>query len=611
MSETGRICSRCHHTWSPEHTVCPEDGGQLFSVEADVAKDRCGEVIDGKVTILGLLGIGGMGAVYRALQHSMEREVAVKVLHRTEPADQTIVLRFLREAKSASRLNHPHIVTLFDFGQSSSGELYLLMELLEGRDLASVIEEERGLQPVRAADIAIQICDAMQHAHDNGIVHRDMKPENVFLLHSLRGSGDFAKVLDFGIAKSQVLTDAEHLTMSGTVCGTPAYMSPEQAVGDDIDGRSDVYAIGVVLYEMLTGRLPFDEETPVKIILAHIQRAPLKMSPFRADVDIPPALEAVVMSALAKKPADRPQSAAALAKMLSDAVSGRPVTLDRPRLKTTGRSHEPVQPLAPTLGVSRPTPSWESPAATGGSTGVGLLGGNTESDAPIEALPAEPEASPPSITETLDRLPVARKRSAWPVVALLLAIALGGTWWALTRPPEPEPRPGSSAPPVAAGGTSTAAVQPPPTPAPSPTPVKRIDKTVPSPPPARVTASRPEEPETVAVARGLAMEPASSRMDLAIAIPAVPPAALEVRMIRVKTRPKGASVFDGKRLLGKAPIEVSAGEAARQLTFRLAGHRQAKSMVGPESEDEVVVRLKKAGRRPPKPKSGGDFVPVQ
>ncbi|MCA9515282.1 MAG: serine/threonine protein kinase, partial [Myxococcales bacterium] len=208
---------------------------------------RIGKILDGKLEILDVLGRGGMGVVYRARQLSMDRDVAVKVLHGQAVADQESVQRFLHEAKVASRLRHPNVITVFDFGQTEDGLLYLVMELLEGTELSKVLDEERRLAPARVVHLMTQVCDAVQHAHDAGLIHRDLKPENIFLMAGSNLRADFVKVLDFGIARAQEVEGSERLTRTGTLCGTPAYMSPEQILGDKLDARSDIYSLGVML----------------------------------------------------------------------------------------------------------------------------------------------------------------------------------------------------------------------------------------------------------------------------------------------------------------------------------------------------------------------------
>ncbi|MFO0745939.1 MAG: serine/threonine-protein kinase [Myxococcota bacterium] len=313
-----RICGQCHKVFRIVETVCPEDGGKLHTVAT--AEAMVGRDIDGKLTLVGVLGQGGMGVVYRARQHSMDREVAVKILHPGFAGDAEAVRRFLHEARAASRLDHPNIITVFDFGRTADGLLYLVMELLAGSPLAKVVDA--GPMPAaRAVHVLAQVADAVDHAHARGLVHRDLKPENVFLLAGSALRGEHVKVLDFGIATTRAQEGFDRVTRTGSVCGTPAYMSPEQVLGDEVDGRSDVYALGVMAFEMLTGVHPLRAETPVRQMLAHLEQP---VPSFRAvgAPAVPVAVEAVVRRALEKKRELRPATALAFADELLAAMRG-------------------------------------------------------------------------------------------------------------------------------------------------------------------------------------------------------------------------------------------------------------------------------------------------
>ncbi len=289
--------------------------------QTDAAPNQCqAGAQDGPLAsrLLALLGRGGMGEVYRALQHSMEREVAVKVM--TGQASETAVRRFLKEARSVARLRHPNVITVFEFGSTEAGELYLVMELLDGRPLSAVIEQEGPLAPERAVELACQICDALEEAHAQDIVHRDLKPDNVFVRDAAGGRGEFVKVLDFGLAKVLSTEQTGALTQSGMVCGTPAYMSPEQGTAEEIGPPADIYSLGIVLYEMLSGCLPFQGQTPMQMMIAHVMNAPAPLRQSNPDIEVPATLERLLMQTLAKNPGRRPQTAAALRGALRDAL---------------------------------------------------------------------------------------------------------------------------------------------------------------------------------------------------------------------------------------------------------------------------------------------------
>ncbi len=264
-------------------------------------------VVDGRYRILERIGSGGMADVYCAEDTHLGRRVAIKVLHRRFAQDQEFVERFRREAKSAAGLNHPNVVGVFDRGEHE-GTYYIAMEFLEGRSLKDIVTSEAPLAQERVIDLGVQILNAAGFAHRHGVIHRDFKPHNVIV----DGNGH-AKVTDFGIARA----GASEMTETGSIMGTAQYLSPEQAQGHAVTASSDLYSIGVMLYEMLAGRLPFDGDSAVAIALKHLSEPPAPISQWRPDVH--PALEAVVMAALAKDPAQRWQSAEDLASALEAA----------------------------------------------------------------------------------------------------------------------------------------------------------------------------------------------------------------------------------------------------------------------------------------------------
>jgi serine/threonine protein kinase len=274
-----------------------------------------GTYLAGKYRILQKLGEGGMGVVYIANQEPIDRKVAVKVLLSSLAGDEVAVKRFEQEAKAISRMRHPNTVTIYDFGKTAAGELYIVMEYLEGETLAELLRREGEVAPDRAARIIRQACASLSEAHAAGIIHRDLKPDNLFLT-SLGGELDWVKVLDFGLAKLADNETTARLTQRGKVFGTPRYMSPEQAQGLPLDGRSDLYTLGVVLYELLTGQALFSAETMVALLVKHISEAPAPLGEVRPDLRFDPRLEAVVMRALAKDPETRHASVEALAHAL-------------------------------------------------------------------------------------------------------------------------------------------------------------------------------------------------------------------------------------------------------------------------------------------------------
>jgi serine/threonine protein kinase len=272
---------------------------------------RIGSVLGGRYRIVRVLGAGGMGVVYRGEHVHMHKPVAIKVLHKHMTAVPEIVARFEREAVAAGRIQHPHVAAATDFGKLDDGSFYLALEYVEGKSLGSLIAGG-ALPVVRALLIARQIAEGLDAAHAAGIVHRDLKPDNVQLL-SREGYDDWVKILDFGIAKVQLGdgAGAQPLTQLGTVFGTPEYMSPEQAQGHSVDARSDLYALGVMLFEMLTGKIPFDANDVVVLIMRHVTQPPPPLPS-----SIPGSVQRLVEDLLAKKPEDRVPSAAELVRRI-------------------------------------------------------------------------------------------------------------------------------------------------------------------------------------------------------------------------------------------------------------------------------------------------------
>jgi serine/threonine protein kinase len=253
------------------------------------------------------LGGGGMASVYRGEHVTIGRPVAIKVLSRALTSKPSVVVRFLQEAKASSKVRHENVVEVTDFGETQDGRPYMVMEYLEGEPLSSTLRREGALSWERARPMLVQLLAALQAAHEHGVIHRDMKPENVFRI-SRMGSDDFLKVFDFGIAKVLMGDDgnpAKPLTIEGTILGTPAYMSPEQCLGDPVDARSDLYAVGVIAYEMVTGRAPFEGKETSKLLYDQVYTRVPDMSQVAPGLKIDRRVEALVRRALEKDREDR------------------------------------------------------------------------------------------------------------------------------------------------------------------------------------------------------------------------------------------------------------------------------------------------------------------
>lgn len=299
------FCPECQATYSDATlSLCPRDGSRLY--EIDPEDPLIGTIIEDRFRIDWLLGTGGMGAVYKGVQLSVGRDVAIKVL-RSELATKEVALeRFLREAQMVSQLTHPNIVKLIDFGQDRNRKvLYLVMELVQGKNLGDLLEEGR-LRIAFALDHVWQVCGALTEPHSRGIIHRDLKPDNLILSPISDGSVQ-ARVLDFGIARA--LEDSAQLTASGMICGTPAYMAPEQAQNQTLDARTDLYALGIMLYEMISGHQPFTGGSSLQIMLKHISEMARMLRDVLPPASIPPDVEALVNDLMSKNPSGRPENA--------------------------------------------------------------------------------------------------------------------------------------------------------------------------------------------------------------------------------------------------------------------------------------------------------------
>ena len=322
-----------------------------------------------------------MGAVYKASQPEMNRMVAIKILHPKLAGRKDLTSRFRREARAMSQLTHPNTVRVFMYGElEADGSLYIVMEYLEGRNLNQTVRKGGPMPLERAIPVLVQACGALHEAHQMGIVHRDLKPENIFLCNQA-GLTDFPKLLDFGLAKvteRQMKPGSVILTQEGMVFGTPEFMSPEQAQGKTLDARSDIYSLATILYEVLTGKLPFDAKTPMEYIQKHVMEPPISLNQRVAGKTFPPGLDDVLMRALRKKPDERFQTAEEFAAALSQFAGGRPEQSSHQALPSSAgfasvpdASPAPL-PVQPSPGAP---PVQLSPPATSaaGGPGAGLL----------------------------------------------------------------------------------------------------------------------------------------------------------------------------------------------------------------------------------------------
>ncbi len=559
------LCHRCGYTRpaGEDRTQCPQDGLRLVP-EAEHRKSPrdmfLGTTVGGRYPILGIVGQGGMGAVYRSVQPLVEREVAIKlVLPGQEAAGDVAAQRFLREAKAVAALNHSASDTLYDFGVEDDGTADLVRERVRGAARSRALRDDR-VSPERTVEICLEVLEALQVAHRQGLIHRDLKPENIMMLDDASGRHTL-KVLDFGLAKLAGSGSAgPQLTKTGAVFGTPQYMAPEQALGEEADARTDLYALGVILHQGLTGALPFDSDNVLSLLQAHVAE-PLPDLP----AEVPPGLAAVVRKALAKERDERFADAAAMAEALSAA---RDAAARRTLQGGLGNSGG----VEPTMG----------PEAAGGALAHALTEADISGDQPTALSAPRPAAPRPpgwERTQVDARLPppAPGEGEGPPSQPSLLSlgdaageVAAGGL---LTMPADAPARRW-----VARAGVAAAAVlgvglamafmpdDPPPTRA-ADTPTTGLPAPVADPPPA------PEAPA---------------------------PAPPETR-VHVESQPSGAHVWLGDTQIGSTPLTLTPeGAMGDRIVYRLkAKGRKAQSLEidldGRERTRRVVLARK--GRR--------------
>jgi serine/threonine protein kinase len=376
-----------------DQRFCPRDGSTL---RAPPGSDLVGSILADRYHVIRRIGEGGMGQVYLAEHVKMKRKSAVKVLHQGMVHDPDAISRFNREASNASQIQHPNVAAIYDFGETPEGLIYLAMEFVDGEPLTKIIERHGALTAARAADIGEQVASALEAAHDMGIIHRDLKPDNIMITRGRAGE-DVAKVVDFGIAKAME-GDDQKVTKTGLAIGTPEYMSPEQLGGDQLDSRTDIYSLGLVTFNMLTGQLPFPSVVSREALIMRLTEKPRTLAEIRNDVQWPPELQTVMDKALANHPADRYQHVSQFGRELVTAVA----TMPESAFTSTG-----------TLELS--------PIAAAAKTEARPLGGGAASrrDRSKEELPV------PELEEEKSGSPVALIFG----VLVLLILGGGGGWW--------------------------------------------------------------------------------------------------------------------------------------------------------------------------------------
>jgi hypothetical protein len=379
-----KTCPVCGKEYADDTKFCPLDGSTLRAKSPTA--DLVGQVVADRYHIIRKLGEGGMGAVYLGEHVKMGRKSAIKVMNPSMASDPDAISRFNREAANASRISHPNVCQIYDFGETPDGTIYLAMEFIEGTALTGIIEREGALPAVRAAKILKQAADALASAHELGIVHRDLKPDNIMIVQGKDGT-DIVKVVDFGIAKAVAGDETgQKVTKTGLVVGTPEYMSPEQLSGDKLDGRSDIYSLGLVFYRMLTGVLPFQADSAQETMIKRLTDEPMPLAVARPDITFPPELQGVLDKALARLPADRYANAAQFGREAEAAVAGlalprtrvaEPASSAATQLMDSGAARKGVPPRsggAPTrAGRAVPARSFPLVPVLGGVGGVGVI----------------------------------------------------------------------------------------------------------------------------------------------------------------------------------------------------------------------------------------------
>jgi len=574
-----RFCPVCSRVYGDEVTHCELDGEKLVILNEEPS--LVGHVLDGKYTLISKLGEGGMGSVYLAEQTSMGREVAIKVLRREFSQNRMAIKRFLREARAASKLAHPNTITVYDFGQSTDGLLYLVMERLSGRPLGDILDDEGRMTPERTVHILAQVCDSLSEAHAHGITHRDLKPENIFIEQKV-GNPDFVKVLDFGIAKMQG-DDSTQATATGMICGTPSYMSPEQAMGRDIDGRSDIYALGILLFEMLTDEKPFEGDTPMEVMLKHINE-PSPNILERTRLGVPEGLQGALDRMLTKDATARPAHCQEVKKLLVEGLATPTVNAPRLDMEILRASADaPASEDGPT--EERPSPfdvsrSERSPSSLE-KTGL----------SPV--VPPEAFAQPSQTKRSRAGLVVLAALAAAAIVLLVLWIGSLGNREAGTAVAGDPPTIGENNPTHGVTGTTTGA------PAPEADPSVATAEVGADAEVAKVEADDAVEtnPDAGTVTGAVALAVADRAFALKVA--ADTPAPPDMVNIRVESTPVGAQVYDGEALLGETPVDVEREKDSGEVVLTLRKPRYAAKRVTVGTAGNITQHVRLARLRRP------------
>ena len=569
-SEALKWCPLCGGIYDePGMETCPVDGATLEL--RDQGDPFIGTTIGGRFKVTDMLGAGGMGSVYLARQLSVVGVLAIKILRKDTADDTLAARRFLLEAKATSRLKNDHTVTIYDFGQTDDGHLFIAMEFLEGRTLRAKLDREGALSLEDTVSIIDQIGESLAEAHEQGIVHRDLKPENVLLAARSKGR-EFVKVLDFGIARAQELNDGGALTATGTVAGTPAYMSPEAVTGREVDARADVYALGVMVYEMLSGEAPFKGDTPFVVMQQHVMHNP---PPLVIQLpELPPAVSNFVARCLMKDPTHRPADASAFRRGLQLSVDGKDDTASD-HATIAGHPNVPPNTTSP---YSQPMVSGGAATAAALPSDPALAAGGFDKTMPGAAI-LTPDANPVlsssshtamgtgAVLDQVTTTHIPPQKSKTPtyaaIAALVVALVGGGAWMAMSG--------GETPAPVSEAPAAKTQVQSAPA---APVPEKKA-------------------PEPVK---------AEAKVAEAVAAPKAPePVTISVSVVTV---PDGVEVLQGGKAVGTTPtmVTVNKSDNATQLLLRKSGY-EAKVVEIVPSKNQLVKETMVASVPLEKPKA--------
>lgn len=571
------VCTQCQREFEGELDVCDQDGQRLLPVLTEYSADESsirGHVLGGRYVISGVLGSGGMGIVLRAHHVFLGRDVAVKLLHPELLMVKEVKQRFMREARTQSAIRDEHIVEISDFGVTPQGLHYLVMEFLQGCDLLDYLTEQGPLDVPTMLEVGVQVCRALTVIHGHGIVHRDLKPENIWMVGGVGATIISTKVLDFGIAGLMADGEGENtrLTRTGKTLGTPHYMAPEQGRGGQIDGRTDLYSLGCILFELLTGRPCFEGNSPLDILTKHILEEARPPSALRPG--LPPWMDGLILRCLAKNADERWPDAAALGQELERRLGGASdtdgwaVTRVPSTVEVMDTAHALDAPAADQLELAATEFALDAPRTTTAAIGSAA--------APTESLPHPSRGKGRAL--------------AWTALALSAAAAIAIAIAVWPRPEAPAPAEQAAAPPV----VKPEAQRPPVAPAAAPTVVAA---------PAPLPVER-REAESEDGRRGRRMW-AIPTLDPMTGSPAA--AEPSVTRLEFDIRPPGVTIVrvegDKTTVLGASPKTITVPRSDAKVTYRfqLAGHDSATNVLSHATDSLVRLNLSPTAAVPPAP----------